>query len=51
MVREDEKYRYAHDKRIEIYQGLVKHARNVLPGIKIQLSTEQRSVWDEVKIK
>ncbi|NQT97136.1 MAG: hypothetical protein HQ562_05280, partial [Candidatus Marinimicrobia bacterium] len=40
MVKEDEKYRYDRDKRIKIYKGLIDHARKVMPGINIQLSTE-----------
>lgn len=51
MTKEDEKYRYDRDKRINIYKGLVEYAQKIMPGVKIQLSTEQRSVWDEVGLK
>ena len=44
----EEKYRYDYSERVNVYKELAAYSNSIMPGVKVRLSTEAISVWEDV---
>ncbi len=45
---DEEKVRYDRQFRVDTYKALKEYAEEIMPGVRVQLSTEAISVWEDV---
>ena len=45
---DEEKVRYDRQFRVDTYKALNEYAQKIMPGVRVQLSTEAISVWEDV---